>query len=306
MKTAFAIFFGLTMAAQAQEATPEIRSEIRKVSPDGAVNATFQTFEFVGGQLLNGAPVKGAPYSAEAVRQTTQTLADGSHIVNQSSSMLYRDSEGRERREESIGRLGPWSAEGAPVKTIFISDPVAKVSYTLDPGSHTAQKMPAALSEAVSAGGGPGVTLRTMIADGPGPLPPPPSGSQVLFFSRVNGEGVVTSEAGKSAAKTEKLGISTVEGVQAEGTRTTVTIPAGQIGNERDINIVSERWYSPELKVTIMSRHSDPRMGETVYKLTNLNRAEPLHSMFEVPTDYTISDSSAIRVRKGPVKQDEQ
>lgn len=80
-----------------------------------------------------------------------------------------------------------------------------------------------------------------------------------------------------------------IEGVQAEGTRTTVTIPAGQVGNERDINIVSERWYSPELQVTVLSKRSDPRTGESVYKLTNINRSEPLHSMFEIPPDYTVT-----------------
>jgi hypothetical protein len=96
-----------------------------------------------------------------------------------------------------------------------------------------------------------------------------------------------------------------MEGVQAEGTRTTVTIPAGQIGNERDINIVSERWYSQELHVLVMSRHSDPRVGETVYKLTGINRTEPLHSMFEVPSDYTVSEPHMIKMH-APASKDEQ
>ena len=74
-----------------------------------------------------------------------------------------------------------------------------------------------------------------------------------------------------------------IEGVEAEGTRTTVTIPAGEIGNERAIEIVSERWYSPELQLVVMTRHSDPRLGETTYKLTNINRTEPAKTLFEVP-----------------------
>ena len=85
--------------------------------------------------------------------------------------------------------------------------------------------------------------------------------------------------------------MQTIEGVAAEGTRTITTIPAGQIGNERDINIVSERWMSPDLGVLVMSKRSDPRMGETVYKLTNVNRSEPAHSLFEVPADYTVTDA---------------
>src|SRR6185369_10358621 len=76
------------------------------------------------------------------------------------------------------------------------------------------------------------------------------------------------------------------------GTRSTLTIPAGEIGNERPIDIVSERWYSPELKTLVMTKHSDPQTGETVYKLTGLQRAEPSPALFEVPSDYTVKDDS--------------
>ncbi len=84
-----------------------------------------------------------------------------------------------------------------------------------------------------------------------------------------------------------------VEGVEAEGTRTVITIPAGQIGNERAIEIISERWYSDELAAVIMSRELDPRSGETRYRLTNLSRAEPPRALFEVPSDYTIEDGGS-------------
>ena len=81
------------------------------------------------------------------------------------------------------------------------------------------------------------------------------------------------------------------EGVEAEGTRTTETIPAGEIGNEQPIQIVSERWYSPELQVVVMSKHSDPFVGETIYRLTNIVRGEPSRALFEVPVDYTLKES---------------
>jgi hypothetical protein len=101
-------------------------------------------------------------------------------------------------------------------------------------------------------------------------------------------------------AKKESLGTQMIEGVQAEGTRATVTIPAGEIGNEQPINIVSERWYSPELQVVVMSRHSDPRMGETTYRLTNINRTEPAKSLFEIPSDYSLQEPRGPReFRKG-------
>jgi hypothetical protein len=97
---------------------------------------------------------------------------------------------------------------------------------------------------------------------------------------------------GRWPKQTENLGTQTVEGVEATGTRTTVTIPAGAIGNERAISIVSERWFSPELRVVVSSTHRDPRFGETSYRLGGIVRGEPDKSLFEVPSDYT--------VRQGP------
>jgi len=89
--------------------------------------------------------------------------------------------------------------------------------------------------------------------------------------------------------KEEQLGTTQMEGVVAQGTRTTTTIPAGQIGNQRPINVVYERWYSPDLQMTVMTKLNDPRTGETVYKLTNIVRVEQPRSLFEVPSDYTMT-----------------
>jgi hypothetical protein len=100
-----------------------------------------------------------------------------------------------------------------------------------------------------------------------------------------------------SQAKTESLGNQTIEGVEAEGTRSTLTIPAGQIGNDRPIEVVSERWYAPALQVVILSKHSDPRMGEHTYRLTNISRAEPASSLYRVPADYTIREGEFPRGR---------
>jgi len=87
-----------------------------------------------------------------------------------------------------------------------------------------------------------------------------------------------------------------MEGVSAEGTRTTITIPAGQIGNEQPIVTVTERWYSPELQVMVMNKRTDPRTGTTTYKLTNVNRSEPSPALFQVPADYTINNSELKRI----------
>jgi len=99
------------------------------------------------------------------------------------------------------------------------------------------------------------------------------------------------NEAGLASVKSEEVALGNIfiEGVQAQGTRTTTTIPAGDIGNERPINIVDERWYSPDLQMTVMTKHSDPRSGETNFQLKNINRSNPPPTLFEVPSDYTVS-----------------
>lgn len=106
--------------------------------------------------------------------------------------------------------------------------------------------------------------------------------------------------------RTEKLGTKEFDGVAAEGTRTTMTIPAGEIGNVRAIDITSERWYSPELRVVVFSRRSDPRFGDTTYRLTNIVRAEPDPALFQIPPDYKTEEmklpSFERMKRKIPVK----
>jgi hypothetical protein len=102
------------------------------------------------------------------------------------------------------------------------------------------------------------------------------------------GPGLFTKALPKP--ESEDLGTRTIEGLEAKGTRTTVTIPAGEMGNEKPLVIVTERWYSPELSTVVMSRHSDPRMGETTFRLTQVSRGEPDRSLFEVPADYTVKE----------------
>jgi hypothetical protein len=93
-----------------------------------------------------------------------------------------------------------------------------------------------------------------------------------------------------------------LEGVRAQGTRETRSIAAGKIGNERPIEIVSETWYSPDLQMVVESRHSDPRVGETIYRLTNIALAEPDPSLFQVPAGYTVQqqDDRVMRIAPPP------
>ena len=88
--------------------------------------------------------------------------------------------------------------------------------------------------------------------------------------------------------KTEGLGQRTIETITAEGTRVTTTIPVDAIGNDRPIQVVSERWYSPELQVNLRTERHDPRTGDVVFQLTNIRRGEPARTLFEVPPGYVV------------------
>lgn len=236
------------------------------------------TFVFVNSEVsFDSKVVKGAPYSAEATTETIQTLNDGNRIVRKNSATIYRDSDGRTRREQTLGSIGQWSAAGEPPKTIFINDPVARVNYILDPKAQTARKMN--LTQLLP----PGQTFQRIPGPPAGANAPLPQGMKVYEIGNDERKDL-------QKPKVESLGRQNIEGVEAEGTRTTMTIPAGKIGNERQIDIVTERWYSPELQVVVMSKRSDPMAGETIYRLTNINRAEPSRSLFEVPAGYTIKE----------------
>ncbi len=112
------------------------------VAPGMPGGMMSNTFAFVSGELVGGNPVKGAPYSGNAVTENTQTLADGNHIVNRTTATVYRDGEGRERREQSLPNIGGFAPQGAPATTVFISDPVAGANYSLNPDDKTAIKLP--------------------------------------------------------------------------------------------------------------------------------------------------------------------
>jgi YD repeat-containing protein len=237
------------------------------------------------------------PYSAEAVNETEQVLADGNRIHRRSVTKVYRDGAGRTRRETL--------ADDGTVRSISISDPVARTSYTLDPQTKVARKggsiavvaptmrdfvvinptgvPPASTTTAAGAraggGGGSGSSAATGVA----------RGGYAEITSGGGGRGGVRAKVADNANR-ETLDPQNIEGVIANGTRTTTTIPAGQIGNAQEIKIISEQWFSDELQLIVLTKHSDPRSGETTYRLTNILRAEPDPSLFTVPADYTVEE----------------
>jgi hypothetical protein len=317
---AIMMILGVVGSAQAQSGSLAV------ASPEGraALEAELQAAMAGGGGRARASVetrvTRGAPYSGDAITEFTQTLADGNRIVRRSVTRTFRDSEGRTRREQTTT-----GAAGDTV-SITIVDPVAAVSYILDPQNRSARQfnvmiaMPSRVppSGMGRGGGRGGVATATASPSGAASGVPAVQGpTQVQPREAERSARVDQSENSRTAAgsmkiaaeravsgegtsTTENLGQQVLEGVMAEGTRTTTVIPAGGIGNAQPITIISEQWFSPDLQVLVMTRHSDPRSGETVYRLSNIVRGEPDRSLFEVPADYTMKEPSTVLRRREP------
>ena len=255
----------------AQEATPPppppmFMLQAGTPEEDGPAGALGERIELLGFEGMHpGKVLKGAPFSATATSETMQTLQDGTVIHRTTTSMLYRDSQGRSRREVSFSGFGPLTTTGKARTMIMINDPVAGAHYMLNAEEKVAHKM----------------KMRTREGGGSADKGTAFEGKMRHRMAREEAAGEVTKES---------LGTQSINGVSAEGTRITHTIPVGRIGNDRPINIVFERWYSPDLQMVVKSTRSDPRFGTTTYTMTNVQRTEPAAALFTVPSDYTVKE----------------
>jgi hypothetical protein len=194
-------------------------------------------------------PILDRPFAAREVRRTVQTLADGTQVQKESLSAFFRDNLGR-MRSESQNTF--W---------ILIYDPVAGFTYNLDTRTKRYSKRP--VSDKAS--------------------------SRIVAFNGGTSElSIGQSGSGLPGARTENLPPQMIDGLKATGTRVTVMIPAGAFGNDHELTVVNERWYSDDLKALVKSSNSDPRFGTTTYELTNIVQAPPDPALFQVPVEYTI------------------
>lgn len=216
------------------------------------------TFHAEFGEGLENKVVTGVPLSGDLIMTRDTTLGDGNHIHNQTQTKVYRDVDGRVRREVEFALSTP--ATGAVQRNmVIITDPVAGKRYVLNPQNKTAHVMP---------------LHPPMHGQGP----PPPDGEAGPVWAKHDAANVTR----------DQLGTKTVNGLQAEGTRVTRTIPAGQIGNEKAIEVVTERWYSTDLQLPLTTTHTDPMMGTVTTTLTNITRGAQDASLFQVPSDYKV------------------
>lgn len=269
----------------------------------------------------NDKTIKNAPFSAEAVSESVQVLADGNRIVRSSTTKLYRNSEGRFRREMAGGSGGVFSTHFSFGEGTTILDPVAGHRVMLDALGKTARLVELNRGQGVAIAGRAATVRKLSEADRE------ELENKIKTYSDLSAEerekvsasvlkahkavratqgtpmvagtfDTVTAVGGSYAfstggqnkfdTRTEELGSRDFDGVSAEGTRRVTTIPEGAIGNERPIEVVYERWYSKELGLVVYSKHSDPRFGEQTYRVTNIVRSEPDPSLFSVPHGYRV------------------
>jgi hypothetical protein len=286
----------LPVGAQQQQPNKVEQFEIKVAPPGGAAPAndvimfrhavpampmlSADTVGFVSTEMLGPQTVKRAPYAAEIVTESIQVLGDGNRIIHKSSQAVYRDAEGRSRREMNVEIPGQPADDQ---KVIFIEDPVAGVHYVLNSKEKTARKMPLPKWDGV----------------GPMPAPIPIAGNRVsagvvrggVMAGVAAAPNVVTAYSRTSAMQapvTEDLGIQNIEGVAAKGTKSTITIAAGEIGNERALVTTTENWFSDELKISVLSKRTDPRFGDSSTKATSIRRGDQPLYLFEVPSDYKL------------------
>lgn len=210
--------------------------------------------------------VKGQPFSADITTTHVQTLADGNRITNTTTSHMYRDSEGRTRRENTLMLRG---MDDQVPKIITINDPVAGTRFFMNDMGHTAQKIR--------------TNMGPMDFKHVGDVPDLPPMAMGTFFAGPTRDGTEDQ-------KSEDLGEKSIEGVMSHGTRLTSTIPAGKIGNERPITVTTELWHSVELGIDMLKIHNDPWSGETTTKVTNISRTEPDKALFAPPGNYKVME----------------
>jgi hypothetical protein len=280
MKTVTGLFLLIAAAAFGQNQSSAFSR--------GATGQFSGTVGFGAGRFAPPA-VTGAPYAGEEIQEHQQTLSDGTHITQtQSQRMMYRDSEGRTRVER-------WAFPGlrgqeSPM-IIEITDLVTAVQYTLDTEHKIAhrvvlQPMPAVAGRGGvptgvigNLGGALSVPPPTVIASAAGAVSP-----QIVMRNGANGV--------PQPVNTEKLGTQMFDTVMAEGQRQTMTIPANSQGNDRDFHVITETWTSPDLRMTVYRRTSDPRSGDSITRFANLSRNEPDPQLFLPPPDYQVVDET--------------
>jgi len=248
MKSLLQLFLSLSLLISFEFACGQTGTS--KTAATGNIGGAVATFS---GTFPEGN--KGVPFTADIVNETDQVFADGNHIHRELPGKIYRDSQGRMRRETTM-EVG---VTGFRLESVTINDPTQQVFISLDTQLKTAsihhfhRVDPAPADRAV-----------------PKPAPQTP----IM----------------RPAAKPEALGTREFEGFTATGVRSSRVMEAGRIGNEKPIISVYESWYSKDLRTELLAITDDPQSGRRTTRLTNIQTGEPDPLLFQVPPDYTVKE----------------
>jgi hypothetical protein len=262
-------------------------------------------------RALTPQAVTGAPYSGQQSNEQVQTLSDGTHITNSHlGPKEWRDSKGRTRSERPLFPGGPVGSNMPQITLVEISDPVAGYHYVLDTQNKVAYRIamslaasapPTSKAPSMSASGFAG-SIPATIGGALGNPPVPPAAVVTGGIGMGVGGGVGlggafgSSRAGSPGArpefKKESLGTKMIDGVTAEGTRNVMTYDTGSVGNDRPFSVITESWYSPDLKLALVTVTHDPRSGDNTFRIANLIRVEPDLTLFTPPPGYMIVDET--------------
>ena len=259
--------------------------------------------EFMNGPIaFDGEPVAGAPYSAEAITDVVQTLADGNRIVRQNKAQIARDGQGRTRREQGFAMFGPLvngPAGGDEPRHVQISDPTTGTMVMLDLQNKVAHKMPAPhmvlknkMAGAVGWAAGAAVSVKNLRWPAHEPAG---AGANVIYHATppLPARGIAGQPCGRTGCRAARNDVH--RGRSGRG-RSHDDDHFSRSDRQRTANHHRVRTLdSSDLKVLVMSKQSDPRFGETTYRLTNLTRGEPPPQLFEVPADFQVVDAAANR-----------
>lgn len=198
-------------------------------------------------------PIPNSPFSAVIDVHRSVVQRDGSIANFKTDRGIGRDSKGRIYSEATM-LLPLASTETPQVMSILIYDPQTRISTTLRPKNQIYSQ---------------GTVNR-----------PPETAPPSLLDASAAGNGLPPNQF----TKHEDLGTREIEGVPAHGVRETQTIPAENAGKE--IVVTDEFWYSEDLHINLVIKHSDPRTGSVDIKVTQIQRAEPDPARFEIPQGY--------------------
>ena len=200
-------------------------------------------------------PILNEPFSAVVHVERSRLQRDGSIVSFKTVRDIARDSRGRVHNESRV--LVPVSDTKTPqLVRIHLYDPQTRISILLNPQQRT---------------------FSTQTVNHPPSTAPP-----ALRYASPTGDGLPQNEF----TKEEDLGIHEIEGVPAHGIRETQMIPAENSGTDKEIVIADEYWYSEDLRINLMIRHSDPRTGTVAMTVAQVTRTEPDPALFEIPDGY--------------------